>query len=235
MRESDNRVKGRNRLLEALPEASRKALAGSLETVRLAPKRILHRQDETLKYAYFPSTGMLSLTMPAGSRSVEVAMIGNEGMVGLPLVFGVGRCPMAVISHAGGEVIRLEAEAFLRQIRKDPAMAALLGRYAHAFTLSLARSVVCTKTHYIDQRFARWLLMAQDRLLTDELAITQERLARILSVRRPTITQAARKLQQQGFIQCRQGRLAILNRRGVEQAACECYRAMRREMALVLA
>jgi CRP-like cAMP-binding protein len=235
MCKSDNRVRGRNRLLEALPETSRTALAVNLETVSLAPKRILHRQGETLKYAYFPLTGMLSLTMPAGSRSIEVAMIGNEGMVGLPLVFGTGRCPMAVISHAEGEVIRVEAGAFRRQIQKDPAMAALLGRYAHAFTLSLAQAVVCTKTHYIEQRFARWLLMAQDRLLTGELAITQDHLACILSVRRPTITQTAKKLQQHGFIQYSQGRLAILNRRGLEHAACECYRAMRRQMALVLA
>jgi CRP-like cAMP-binding protein len=235
MRKSGTRVKGGNRLLEALPEASRNALAGSLETVPLAPKKILHREHEALKYAYFPSTGLLSLTMPAGSRSVEVAIVGNEGMIGLPLVFGIARCPMAALSHAKGEALRVEAAAFRRRVRDDPELAALLGRYAQAFTVVLAQAVVCNKTHRIEQRCARWLLMAQDRLDADEFPITQDHLACTFSVRRPSISQAARNLQQQGLIQYRQGSLAILNRRGLERVACECYSAMRRETSRVFA
>jgi CRP-like cAMP-binding protein len=229
------RVKECNRLLKALPEASRERLAGSFETVPLAPKRILHRENETLKYAYFPSAGMLSLMMPAGSRSVEVAIVGNEGMIGLPLVFGVARCPMAAISHAEGEAIRIDAATLRRHVRNDPELAALLGRYAQAFTVVLAQAVVCNKTHRIEQRCARWLLMAQDRLNANEFAITQDHLASTFSVRRPSISQAARRLQQQGLIQYRQGSLIILNRCGLESAACECYSAMRREMERVFA
>jgi len=228
-------VKGRNRLLDALPDRSRNALDGCLEAVRLAPKRVLHRRNEPLEYAYFPLAGMLSLTMPAGSRSVEVAMVGDEGMFGLPLFFGAGRCPIAAISQAEGEAMRVEASAFRDRVRNDRAFAALLGRYAQAFTLVLAQGLVCNKTHRIEQRCARWLLMAQDRLHTDEFAITQDCLARILSIRRPSVSEAAGKLQQLGLIRCRQGWVTILNRRGLERAACECYRAMRKEIARVLA
>lgn len=230
---SDSGVRGSNRLLDALPAGSRQALAGRLEFVRLAPKHFLHRHGERLRYAYFPSTGMLSLTMLAGSKSVEVAMVGDEGMFGLPLLFGSQKCPMAAISHVGGEVARLEAHAARDHFVNDPAFAALLGRYAQAFMAGLGQGVVCTKMHRIEQRCARWLLMAQDRLHADEFAMTQDALARTLSVRRPSVSEAAEQLQQRGLIRYRLGRVEILNRPGLEKAACECYRAMRKELARI--
>ncbi len=223
-----------NRLLAALPARSMAALSHELEPFTLSPKLVLHRRNAPLRHVYFPCSGLISFVMPAGDKWVEVGVAGSEGFFGLPIYFGTERCPMGAVSQAPGVALRMAAGSFVQRIRSEPALGAIIGRYAHVFTFMLAQSAVCNNTHRIEQRCARWLLMAHDRLQTDSFVLTQQSVSQMLGVRRPSISAVAEKLQAQRLISYRQGRMTILDRPGLEQLSCECYPALTREFDRIL-
>ena len=218
-----------NRLLASLSPASLERVAPALESVPLRPRHVVHRRNARLTHAYFPCGGLVSVVMQSNGDSVEVAMVGNEGLFGLSLLFGADRCPMTALAQVGGPAVRLEAGLFRELLQEDKPFADTVGRYAHAYTVMIAQGAVCNSSHKLERRCARWLLMAHDRVRQDEFPLTQAFLAQMLSVRRSTVSEVAEKMRANGLIGYRQGRVRILNRRGLEELACGCYGIIRGE------
>lgn len=218
-----------SRLLATLPQSTQARLAELLEPLELKPKQLVHRKNAPLRYLYFPIRGLISVLMPSNGKSIEIAMIGDEGFFGLPLLFRTDSCPMIALSHSAGHGVRLRADAFLEVFGSDEAFAVTLSRYAQAFTIMIAQGAVCNGAHKLEQRCAKWLLMAHDRLGMDEFPLTQLFLAQMLGVRRATVSEVAEKLQAEGLIRYRQGKMTILDRRTLEDVSCGCYRVVRHE------
>lgn len=216
--------------MAGLPETSQELLKEVLETVEVKTLQVLHVQDKPLKYAVFPCDALISVTMRSNGKAVEIAMIGDEGFFGMPLFFGTDNCPMTALVQVGGRAIRVKARDFMRMISADPAFAAALGRYAQSFSVMLAQSAVCYATHFVEQRCAKWLLMAHDRVRTDVFPLTQELLSQMLGVRRSTVSEVAERMQHGGLIRYRQGRMTILDRPGLEELTCPCYALMHRQI-----
>ncbi len=158
-------------------------------------------------------------------------MMGEEGFFGLPLFFGSDSCPMTAVAQVGGHAIRMKACDFLEAFRADQRFSAALGRYAQAYSVMVAQTAVCFSAHRVEQRCAKWLLMAHDRLRTDQFPLTQEFLAEMLGVRRSTVSEVAERMRRQGLIRYRQGRMTILDRHGLEELSCDCYGVIGREFA----
>ena len=219
-----------NRLLAALPAADLARLWPQLEPVGLEMRETLHVSDEPIAAVYFPESGWVSmLALLADGRSAEVGLVGTEGMVGLPLLLGSDSSGTEAMVQASGTMLRLEAGAFRRALEESPALRTLLLRYALAFQQQVTQTAACNGHHALDQRLARWLLMAHDRAQGDEFPMTQEFLAMMLCVHRPGVTIAARLFQQAGLIRYGNGQMAITDREGLEAAACECYGVVRRQ------
>ena len=219
-----------NRLLAALPAADLARLWPQLEPVGLEVRETLHVSDEPIAAVYFPESGWASmLALLADGRSAEVGLVGTEGMVGLPLLLGSDSSGTEAMVQASGTMLRLEAGAFRRALEESPALRTLLLRYALAFQQQVTQTAACNGHHALDQRLARWLLMAHDRAEGDEFPMTQEFLAMMLCVHRPGVTIAARLFQQAGLIRYGNGQMAITDREGLEAAACECYGVVRRQ------
>lgn len=223
-----------NRLFASLPEASRRALGTGVQEVRFGPKDFIHRRNTPIMHAYFPTHGLISVVMPSNGKSLEIGMIGTEGMFGLPLFFGTDRCPMTAVAQVEGQALRMEAEFFRAQVRTNAPFAKVLGRYSQGFMIMLAQGLVCTHAHRMEQRCARWLLMAHDRLQTDEFRLTQESFAQMLGVRRSTVSEVAAKLLTGNLIRYSQGKMKIIDREGLEKLSCNCYRIIDRELDWVL-
>jgi CRP-like cAMP-binding protein len=224
----------RNAIIERLPPASRERLMGVAETVALEANQVVYAEGKALTHVLFPCNGLLSIFMRGNGKSVEVAMLGDEGLFGLPLFFGAGRSPMRVVVQVESRAIRIKASDFTTLLGEDPFLAATLGRYAQAFSTMLGQGAVCFSAHMVEQRCARWLLMAHDRLRKDEFSLTQECLSKSLGVRRPTVSQVAEQMQHDGLIRYRQGRMTVLNRAGLEELACICYGVIAREFNRML-
>ncbi len=157
-------------------------------------------------------------------------MIGSEGFFGLPLLFGTESCPMTALCQVPGEVCRLKADDFRELLRTDELFVAALNRYAQAYSVMVAQGALCLNAHRLEQRCAKWLLMAYDRLRVDGFPLTQESLAQMLGVRRSTVSEVAETMQEQGLIRYSRGRMTILDRRGLEELTCNCYRVIRAEL-----
>ncbi len=226
---------GGNRLLVALPPEDYQALRPRLAMVALAARQQLHEPGTHIDYVYFPVDGVLSLvtTMQDGV-AVEIATVGNEGMVGLPVFLGVGASPVRTFCQVPGHAQRMEAEAFRAAVTAHPSLHDLLHRYTQAVINQIAQSAACNRIHSIEQRCARWLLMTHDRVMVDQFPLTHEFLAQMLGVRRATVTETAGRLQQAGLITYRQREMTIRDRAGLEAAACECYGAIREEYQRLL-
>jgi CRP-like cAMP-binding protein len=219
----------RNRLLAALPPDDLARLWPRLEPVELASRQTLHAPDEPIGSVYFPETGYLSRLAPMDDGdSAEVGLIGPEGMVGLAILHGSDRDGFEIIVQVPGTALRIDAAAFREELDRIPALQALLHRYALAHFEQVARTAACNGRHQTDQRLARWLLMAHDRVEGDEFPMTHEFLSMMLGVRRAGITVAAGQLQKAGLIRYERGRMEITDRPGLEAAACECYGIARR-------
>jgi CRP-like cAMP-binding protein len=225
-------VAARNLILASLPEATRGRLSKIWEVTEVRARQVLHAHDKPLKYAIFPCGGVISVIMRTNGKAVEVAMIGEEGFFGLPLFFGTDNCPMAALVQIGEHAIRLKAADFACVLREDPEFVATLGRYAQAYSVMLAQSAACYAAHLVEQRCAKWLLMAHDRVRTDVFPVTQEFLAQMLGARRSTVSEVAERMRHQGLIRYSQGRMTILDRRGLEESACPCYQAICRQLGL---
>jgi CRP-like cAMP-binding protein len=225
----------RNRLLAALPAEDLARLWPQLEPVESEQRQILHAPDEPITAVYFPETGWISmLAVLADGRSAEVGLIGNEGVAGLPLLLGSDSSNVEAMVQAPGSMLRLEASAFCRALEESLALKALLLRYTLAFQQQVTQTAACNGNHALDQRLARWLLMAHDRVEGDEFPMTQEFLAVMLCVHRPGVTVAARLFQQAGLIRYGHGQMRITDREGLEAASCECYSAVRRQFEKIL-
>jgi CRP-like cAMP-binding protein len=220
----------RNLLLTALSAEDFAWFAPHLLRVDMPFRATLHDAGEPIVTAYFPEQGYASMlaTLDDGDAA-EVGMIGREGVIGLPLVFGTDRSSVEAMVQSGGSAIRVAADIFQRAMEERPHVRALFLRYAMLFNVQVTMTAACNGRHRVEQRLARWLLMASDRTDGDEFAMTHEFLSTMLAVRRAGVTVAAGSLQKAGYIRYEQGRIRVTDRQGLESAACECHAAVRRE------
>ena len=222
-----NRPPAANRLLAALPAGDYRRLASTLDVVTLKLKHFLHKPGESIDYVYFPGGGFCSIvTVLEDGQMVEVATIGSEGMIGISAMLDGNPAPGAAMVQGESETCyRMAADAFRREMDRHGAFHELLTRYAQAFVGFIMQSTACNAVHTVEQRLARWLLMARDRMASDEFPLTQEFAAMMLGATRPTVTVVAGTLQRTGLIRYHRGRVTILDGRRLEGASCECYRA----------
>jgi len=214
-----------NQLLAALPARERKRLLHALEPVPLTVGDIIYNPGDAIRHVYFPNHGVVSIINTlANSLSIEVAVVGKEGMVGLPAFLGVGRAINQAVVQVPGDALKMEAKLFKDEARKDGPFHDRLHLYTHARLTQMSLSIACNRFHNVEKRFARWLLVIHDRVDSDEFLLTQEYISRMLGAHRPHVTTAARALQKAGLINYSRGRLTILSRRGLEKASCGCYR-----------
>ncbi|WOJ91679.1 Crp/Fnr family transcriptional regulator (plasmid) [Methylocapsa polymorpha] len=224
-----------NRLLGLLPQEDYERLRPQLQPIPLEYRQSLYRADKPIRFVYFIETGVGSLvnTMANGDAA-EVGTIGNEGVVGLPLVFGDNRAPTSVYIQVPGAGLRMKATLFKEELAQSASIRKVMFRYAHAFFNQVAQSAACNHFHTIQQRCCRWLLMTHDRMQSDEFLLTQEFLAMMLGVQRTGVTAAAGALQRAGLIRYRRGNVTILDRRGLENLTCECYGVSKMEFDRLL-
>jgi len=216
----------RNLLIAALPGKQLRDLLARCDDVELKFGNVLYSQDQRIRHVYFPTSAFISLISSVDGRPrLEVGLVGNEGMLGMPL--------QALVQGAGS-ALRIEAAQFSRVLKQSPALREILTRYTHVLMNQLAQMAACTCFHLVEARLARWLLMTRDRAQSDEFDLTQEFLAYMLGVRRVGITRAARSLKQRKLIAYNRGRVIVLNGRGLERVACSCYAAGRQMYARVM-
>ncbi len=218
-----------NYLVELLPRKDRLSLTNACEMVDLPLAQVLCEPGKPTKYVYFPTQGFISLiAVVKGSPGVEVGMVGREGMLGVQLALGVKTAPLHALVQGAGKAWRIDTRAFTAELISSTALRNELHRYLYVLMAQLAESTACVRFHQIGPRLARWLLMSQDRSQSSSFDVTQEFLAYMLGVRRVGITVAAGALQRDGLISYSRGKLTVLNRKGLEHAACGCYAADRK-------
>jgi CRP-like cAMP-binding protein len=221
---------GTNQLLDALPPAERQRLMRSLSPVFLQVKTVLFEPGGTINCVEFPRNCVVSLVTPLGDGAiVEVATVGNEGIVGVPLVLGGSLAVRAVCSVAGW-TDRMEASTFRDEVELDDPLGELVRDYVQALFGQISQAAACNRLHSNEERLSRWLLMSHDRVGNDEFAITHEFLGRMLGSRRATVTLSAGILQAAGLIRYHRGRVTIVDRAGLESVACECYGVIERAL-----
>jgi CRP-like cAMP-binding protein len=213
-----------NRLLARLPKATRSRLDAIGQVVDLTLSQILGEADAPTTHVYFPIDGFFSLLAQVDSEHViEVGMVGREGMLGIQLALGVATEPLKSLVQGEGRALRIDAKAFRRELATSAALRSTLDRYVYVLLSQHARAAACLRFHMIEQRLARWLLMSQDRASSDVFQLTQEFLAYMLGVRRVGVTVAAGELQRKHLISYERGEMTIVDRAGLELAACSCY------------
>lgn len=213
-----------NRLLLALPAAALQRVWAHLEPVALNSRQVIYRADERMTEVYFVESGLCSLmTTTREGHSVESAPIGNEGLLGLAVGLGGPSMPAETIVQVSGEALRMPVDAFRRELARDAHLRDVVNRYAHTLLVHLLQSAACNRLHGLEPRCCRWLLGARDRLGRPSFPVTQELLATALGVRRPSLTVALRSLHRAGLISYSRGQISILDAKGLERAACECY------------
>jgi CRP-like cAMP-binding protein len=225
----------RNLLLLALPERDYDLIRPYLEPVELPHHLVLQQPAEKIEFAYFLNEGLASLVvLTSDGRSVEVAIVGKEGMVGTALAVGLGQEPCRAIMQMPGSGLRIKSDVLERALLVAPELRLILNRYVLLQGLQVAQIAACNRLHAIEQRLARWLLMCQDRVDSDMLPVTHEFLAQMLGTGRPSVSLAAGNLQRAGLIENLRGTVRILDRRMLEDSACECYRAIQHFSSLSL-
>lgn len=216
-----------SRLIEGLPSKQRKQLLNGCEPVDLVFGNVLHEANQPIRHVYFPLSGFVSLvTTLDGHQPLEMGLIGNEGMLGATLALGIGQAPMRAVVQGSGSALRISSQLFKQELLSSPALLRALKRYLYVVMTQLSQSAACTHFHEIEPRLARWLLMTHDRAHADHFHLTHEYLADMLGVRRSGVSIAAAAMQARGLISYSRGQIYILDRAGLEQAACECYAAL---------
>jgi CRP-like cAMP-binding protein len=224
-----------NRILSGLPQQDRERLLTRMERSTLDHRQILIEANEPIRHVHFPLGGVVSLVIgTVNGATLEVAMVGNEGMIGLPVLFGSETTPISAVVQVPGEALRMSAQAFRAEVDRYGPLVQHLHLHAGTLLFQIAQSTACTHHHSVSQRCSRWLLTAHDRVGNDEFALTQETLAHMLGVRRASVSAAAAKLQELGLIRYRRGYVAIVDRQALEQASCECYRIVKAEYERLL-
>ncbi|MFP2909685.1 Crp/Fnr family transcriptional regulator [Pyxidicoccus sp. 3LFB2] len=228
-------LKPTNRLLASLPPEALKALRPHLEPVELPLREVLFNVDVPIEHVYFPEDAVVSIlgVMPDGT-AIEVATVGREGMVGLPVFLGVQRTPAHALVQVPGRGLRVRAQAFREHVQRTPGTRNALDRYTQAMFTLVAQGAACNRLHSIEERCARWLLMTQDRVGADGFPLTQQFLSQMLGVRRAGVSEVASELQREGLLKYQRGYVSIQDRAGLEAASCECYGVIRSEFSRLL-
>src|SRR5271163_901567 len=225
----------RNRLLLALPSRNLKRLMPQLEQIRCQRAQVLMNADSALDHVFFPDSGVISVVaVYADATIIEMATVGREGFTDVQAIFGAKRSSIQLLVQIPGTAVKMSRAAFTRAMQSMPAFRGLMEAYAQAFLEQVMVSVACNGAHSLKQRLARWLLMMRDRSDSDVLLITQALLAEMLGVQRPTITNAARELEHAGLIARGRRQVTLLDRPGLVEASCECYRLVRARIAFHL-
>jgi CRP-like cAMP-binding protein len=213
-----------------LPESEWKRWQPHLEEVVMPLGHVLYESGATLSHVYFPSDAIVSLLyVMENGASAEIAVVGNEGIVGISLFMGGESTPSRAVVQSAGQGYRLRAQLMKDEFNRSGAVLHLLLRYTQALITQMAQTAVCNRHHSLDQQLCRWLLLSLDRLQNNELVMTQELIANMLGVRREGVTEGALKLQHDGLIRYARGRITVLNRAGLEKRTCECYAVVKRE------
>jgi CRP-like cAMP-binding protein len=218
-----------NHLLAALPDAELKRWLPQLEQVDMPLGQVLYESGSTLSHVYFPVTAIVSLLyVMENGASAEIAVVGNEGLVGISLFMGGGSTPSRAVVQSAGTGVRLKAQTIMDEFSEAP-VSRLFLRYTQALITQMSQTAVCNRHHSLDQQLCRWLLLSLDRLSGNELVMTQELIANMLGVRREGVTEAALRLQSAGLIRYARGRISVLDRAGLEKRSCECYAVVKKE------
>ena len=219
-----------NHILDALPDEERERLFPHLSFVSMPLGKVLYESGETLKHIYFPTDSIVSLlyVMKDGA-SAEIAVVGNEGAIGVALFMGGETTPSRAIVQSAGSAFRLEGKRLKLEFNRHGQMLHVLLRYTQSLITQMAQTAVCNRHHSVNQQLCRWLLLSLDRLRSNELKMTQELIANMLGVRREGVTAAAGELQKAGVIRYSRGRITVLDRPKLEQLSCECYSVVKRE------
>jgi CRP-like cAMP-binding protein len=225
-----------NHLIGRLPEADLQRWLPQLEWVDMPLGHVMYESGRPMSHVYFPTTAIVSLlyVMEDGA-SAEIAVVGNEGLVGIALFMGGETTPSRAVVQSAGEGWRLRARTVKDEFEALGPVMHLLLRYTQALITQMAQTAVCNRHHSLDQQLCRWLLLSLDRLSGNELVMTQELIANMLGVRREGVTEAALKLQRRGLISYARGRITVLDRAGLENCTCECYAVVKREYDRLLA
>jgi CRP-like cAMP-binding protein len=219
-----------NHLLAALPDAERQRWLPQLEAVEMPLGQVLYESGGTLSHVYFPTTAIVSLLyVMENGASAEIAVVGNEGIVGISLFMGGDSTSSRAVVQSAGMGFRLKAQTLMNEFDRAGPVLHLLLRYTQALITQMAQTAVCNRHHSLDQQLCRWLLLSLDRLQGNELVMTQELIANMLGVRREGVTEGALKLQQLGLIRYARGHITVLDRDGLEKRTCECYAVVKNE------
>jgi CRP-like cAMP-binding protein len=224
-----------NHLLDALPAGEWERLHPRMELMPMPLGHVLYESGDTMRHVYFPTTSIVSLlyVMEDGA-SAEIAIVGNEGIVGISLFMGGETTPSRAIVQSGGQAYRIPGQYLKEEFFRAGPLQRLLLRYTQALITQMAQTAVCNRHHAVEQQLCRWLLMSLDRLPSNELTMTQELIANMLGVRREGVTESAGKLQKRGLIEYNRGRIVVLDRPALERHACECYAVVKKEFDRLL-
>ena len=219
-------VATQNLLLASLPRKEYLKLLPGLSPVTLTLGEVLYEPGRRMRHVYFPSASLVSLlTKVSGHVSLEVGMVGHEGMVGTPLALGIAESPVRALVQGAGAALRMDSARFLRIFHRSPSLQRGVNRYIHSLMGQISQTAACNRFHLVDARLAKWLLMTRDRVAAGEFRMTHEFLSHMLGVRREGVTEAASIFQKQNLIEYSRGKIRILDHRGLEAAACSCYAA----------
>ena len=220
----------KNSLLAALPDLESQRWLPLLESIDMPLGQVLYESGGTLTHVYFPTTSIVSLLyVMENGASAEIAVVGNEGIVGVSLFMGGESTPSRAVVQSAGHGFRLKAKMMKEEFNRAGPVLHLLLRYTQALITQMAQTAVCNRHHTLDQQLCRWLLLSLDRLQGNELVMTQELIANMLGVRREGVTEGALKLQHAGLIRYARGHITVLDREGLEKRSCECYSVVKKE------
>jgi CRP-like cAMP-binding protein len=218
-----------NKILLSISDSEYNSIRPHLEYLRLPNHLVLHETGEKLRFAYFPNRGLISLVVVMkDGKTAEAGVVGNEGFTGTPAAVGLSRGPLRAVVQITGDGFRIKVGALQNTLESAPHLQMMLHRYAAIRGMQVAQTAACNRLHDIGQRLARWLLMTQDRVNSGALPITHDFLATMLGTDRPSVSLAAGVLQKKGFIEYTRGAVKIVNRKKLEDSACECYDVIRR-------
>ena len=225
----------KNRLLAALPNNEYTRLQPHLESVQLSNRQSLCEVGDFIRHAYFLNSGMVSLlALTQSGATVEIAMVGNEGMLGIPAILGTHKTPYQIMVQLPAEGMRIKTSVIRAEFKRGGVLQDLLLNYTHALFSQITQSAVCNRFHTVEKRLCRWLLIAHDRVQGDTFHLTQEIISYMLGTPRTGVTMAAGTLQEAGLIRYKRGKITIIDRRGLEEASCECYRIIVKSLDLFL-
>ena len=228
-------VAGQNHLLSLLSDEDRKRLSPVLERVAGKHSDSVFERYKPIEHVYFPLQGVISIVVRMQEGGIaEVGTVGNEGMVGVPLLLGANSSPNDAFYQVPGEAMRMSAQAFIKEVEARGPFENIMRRHAQGFLNQVSQSTACNRLHAVEQRLARWILMCHDRVADDTVRLTQDFVAQMLGVRRASVSVVAGALQKAGFIRYRRGVVDVVDRDGLEQTSCECYSVVRKEYESLL-